>query len=589
MSFADLLRPTRRAAPAGRAEPTSVAEAPPLAPNAPHDESAFVAIRETIDLLESDLAAMIRDAQRAADSVRTEIQASAGALSTIRERSEAMAQMSRNAERDSKQLAAATEELAGSSGEIGRQVREAGGLTDDASKAAEDAGRSVDGLRASSGEIGNVVSLISAIAKQTNLLALNATIEAARAGEAGKGFAVVASEVKSLSVETQKATEEIARKIDQLRHDAANSIAAVTRITGAIEAIRPVLSAVAAAVEQQVSTTAELSRSAIQTSEFVTTVADGAIAIEAGAVEATRRSEAIDKASTEAALLSQKLQTRFVIFLRQTEFGDRRRDDRLPCDLSVVLRGPKGEVRCKTVDLSPGGVMVNAEAEVAAVGTTLQVEIERIGACRARLVGRSRLGHHFHFQAPDAAFTAALTARLGAIRDENKEFVDRAVAAAQAISKAMEAAVESGQIAREALFDNTYTRIEGSDPVQYRSRFLDVLERILPAIQEPVLASDKRMTFCATVDRNAYLPVHNKIYSQPQRAGDPAWNMANCRNRRIFDDRAGLAAARNGRPYLIQSYPRDMGNGVTVMMKEIDAPITVFGKHWGGLRTAYRL
>jgi methyl-accepting chemotaxis protein len=65
--------------------------------------------------------------------------------------------------------------------------------------------------------------------------------------------------------------------------------------------------------------------------------------------------------------------------------------------------------------------------------------------------------------------------------------------------------------------------------------------------------------------------------------------MANARNRRIFDDRAGLTAARNVRPYLIQNYPREMGNGVTIMMREIDAPIRVFGKHWGGFRTAYRL
>ena len=91
------------------------------------------------------------------------------------------------------------------------------------------------------------------------------------------------------------------------------------------------------------------------------------------------------------------------------------------------------------------------------------------------------------------------------------------------------------------------------------------------------------------VDRNAYLPVHNRIYSKPQRADDVAWNTANCRNRRIFDDRAGLCAARNVRPFLIQSYPRDMGNGVTVMMREIDAPVRVFGKHWGGFRTAYKL
>jgi methyl-accepting chemotaxis protein len=83
--------------------------------------------------------------------------------------------------------------------------------------------------------------------------------------------------------------------------------------------------------------------------------------------------------------------------------------------------------------------------------------------------------------------------------------------------------------------------------------------------------------------------VHNAIYSRPQRRGDIAWNTKHSRNRRIFDDRAGLAAGRNTRPYLIQTYPRDMGDGATIMMQEIDAPIRVHGKHWGGFRTAYRL
>ena len=55
------------------------------------------------------------------------------------------------------------------------------------------------------------------------------------------------------------------------------------------------------------------------------------------------------------------------------------------------------------------------------------------------------------------------------------------------------------------------------------------------------------------------------------------------------DDAAGLAAGRNLRAYLVQTYARDMGNGKMVMMREIDVPIRVKGRHWGGFRTAYRL
>ena len=90
-------------------------------------------------------------------------------------------------------------------------------------------------------------------------------------------------------------------------------------------------------------------------------------------------------------------------------------------------------------------------------------------------------------------------------------------------------------------------------------------------------------------DRNAYLPTHNHVFAEPQRPGEPVWNAANCRNRRKFDDRAGLAAARNTKPVLLQSYQRDMGDGRLVMLKEVDAPVMVRGRHWGCLRLAYKL
>jgi methyl-accepting chemotaxis protein len=161
--------------------------------------------------------------------------------------------------------------------------------------------------------------------------------------------------------------------------------------------------------------------------------------------------------------------------------------------------------------------------------------------------------------------------------------------AGAALTRIFEGAVASGAISIDDMFDTDYVEIPGSNPLQHRTRILDWADHALPPFQEAFLARDPRMVFCAMIDRNGYLPVHNKIYSHPQRPGEVAWNTAHSRNRRIFNDAAGLAAGQNQRSYLIQSYARDMGNGKTVMMREIDVPVRVNGRHWGGFRTAYKL
>jgi methyl-accepting chemotaxis protein len=140
-----------------------------------------------------------------------------------------------------------------------------------------------------------------------------------------------------------------------------------------------------------------------------------------------------------------------------------------------------------------------------------------------------------------------------------------------------------------SLFDRQYAAIPGTDPVQYMTRFTEFTDAVLPPIQEGAPEADERIAFCAAVDENGYLPTHNRKFSQRPRPGDPTWNTANCRNRRIFNDRVGLAAGRNKEPFLLQTYRRDMGGGQFVLMKDISAPIIVNGRHWGGLRLAIRV
>jgi methyl-accepting chemotaxis protein len=564
-----------------------ILEGAPLSPDAVDRLSA---IRETIDLLELDLGAMIRAVELAADKVQLGARASAESLGAIQNQTETLAAKSQDAKFNAVQFAQSSEELAQSFSEVGHSVREADTLAREAGDATSAATRTIDGLRSSSSEIGKVAALIEKITKQTNLLALNATIEAARAGDVGKGFAVVAAEVKALSVQTQQATDEIKNKISMLQKDAGALIAAVQQIAQVIDSIRPLFSAVASAVEQQIVTANNLSTTANQTSSFVAAVADGASEIQVAATGATANAASVDGSGKDVATLAQKLKTRFTIFLRQTEIGDRRQHDRLPCDLAISLKGRFGAIEGHTADISEGGVLMRLDdAHSIATGDTVESDIAGLGRCRLEVVNHSHLGLHLRFVDLTPQARAALHGKLQAIQAENREFIERAIATAERISGLFEDAIARGAITQDQLFDNEYVPIEGTNPVQHRTRFLEWIETALPGVQDALHASDERMIFCAAVDRNGYLPVHNRIYSQPQRSGDVAWNTANSRNRRIFDDRAGLSAARNTRHYLIQNYPRDMGKGVTIMMQEIDAPIRVNGKHWGGFRTAYRL
>jgi methyl-accepting chemotaxis protein len=565
----------------------------PVAPKGQVGADSTVAvggIRETINLLESDLGAMIGEVQRACERVCREAEGSAAATDSITQKTESLVHRAGTASRDVMQLAAAIEELARASDGIGSQVRRADDLTGEADESAALAGRGVEGLKQSSTQIGHVLSLISTVARQTNLLALNATIEAARAGDAGRGFAVVASEVKKLSQETQKATEEISQKINTLHTDAAACFEAVQRITEVVKVLRPLFKEVASAVQQQSAATTAVARNATETLRFADTVSEGASEIREAAAGASAYVKSVDQHGKGVIALAEKLKMRMTIFLRQSEAGDRRRHDRLPCEIGVELQTDAAVIRGRTADISEGGalVRVNPVPSIAS-GTILQAKLDGIGVTRVRLANSSSLGLHLEFVEMGSGARAALEHKLASIREESREFISRAVDVANDISRLLEGLVEQGKLTPEDLFDNDYVAIEGTDPVQYRTRFLTVLEDVLPPIQEALLASDQRMVFCAAVDRNGYLPVHNRKYSFPQRPGKQAWNIANARNRRIFDDRAGLAAARNVRPYIIQVYPRDMGDGVTILMREIDAPIRAFGKHWGGFRSAYKL
>jgi methyl-accepting chemotaxis protein len=158
---------------------------------------------------------------------------------------------------------------------------------------------------------------------------------------------------------------------------------------------------------------------------------------------------------------------------------------------------------------------------------------------------------------------------------------------ARRITQRFEDAVARGEIRLEQLFDENYREIRGTDPKQYMTDYVEFTDRVLPEIQDPIQKSDPRIVFCVAWAKGGYLPTHNPNYRLPQ-GKDPVWNNANCRNRRLFSDRAVKKVAANTRVFLLQTYRRDMGGGNFVLMKDLSSPIVVRGRHWGAFRMGFR-
>ena len=158
---------------------------------------------------------------------------------------------------------------------------------------------------------------------------------------------------------------------------------------------------------------------------------------------------------------------------------------------------------------------------------------------------------------------------------------------AKRISAAFESAIERGEITLDRLMDENYREVPGTDPKQYLTNYVEFTDRILPPIQDPLQKADARIVFCVAWAKGGYLPTHNPNYRLPQ-GRDPVWNNANCRNRRLFNDRAVKKVAANRKPFLLQTYRRDMGGGNFVLMKDVSSPILVRGRHWGAFRMGFR-
>jgi methyl-accepting chemotaxis protein len=256
---------------------------------AARDADAKIQRGQRVDSITREFESLIGELVGSLSSASTELEASAGTLTSTAERAQELttlvAAASEEASTNVQSVASATEEMSSSVNEISRQVQQSARMANEAVDQARTTNDRVGELSKAATRIGDVVELINTIAGQTNLLALNATIEAARAGDAGRGFAVVASEVKALAEQTAKATGEIGQQISGIQSATQQSVNAIKEISGTIEKLSEISSTIAAAVEEQGAATQEISRNVQQAAQGTQQVSSNITDVQRGASE----------------------------------------------------------------------------------------------------------------------------------------------------------------------------------------------------------------------------------------------------------------------------------------------------------------
>lgn len=175
------------------------------------------------------------------------------------------------------------------------------------------------------------------------------------------------------------------------------------------------------------------------------------------------------------------------------------------------------------------------------------------------------------------------------LSSEDLEFVDLAKEEARAITEVTEAAIASGALSMDALFDTDYQPVEGSNP----PRFTTKLTRWAEQNWQPIIESMKAqrpdaILSCVPTSREGFLPIHLKEFSRKP-TGDLAHDTKHCRNGRILLGGIDDIAKASDQDYMMAVY-RHEGDGKTFKtVRNVYVPLRINGRRWGDAEIAYSI
>ena len=169
---------------------------------------------------------------------------------------------------------------------------------------------------------------------------------------------------------------------------------------------------------------------------------------------------------------------------------------------------------------------------------------------------------------------------------QDSALVERAVAHAQNLTKAVEAAIAAGEISMEDVFDQNYVPVPGTNPQLYRSRISDWADRNWRPIIDSVVAEGGPIKMCSPADMNGFLPTHVSDRSRKP-TGNVTHDTTYCRNGRILLDAIDKKAKRSNAPYMMAVYRQEGDGRNYVVVRNVYVPLYINGRRWGDSELAY--
>lgn len=152
-----------------------------------------------------------------------------------------------------------------------------------------------------------------------------------------------------------------------------------------------------------------------------------------------------------------------------------------------------------------------------------------------------------------------------------------ALTGARAMSEIMYYMNKSTMLTTEDIFDSNYSEIPGSNPKKFHTRYDMLFDRWIQDIEDQFL-QDSEVEFAILIDKNGYVPTHNKKYSLPQ-TNNYARDVIYSRSKRNFYAYEGIKRilSYDGDSAIKELYQRDTGE----TLWNIGAPVRMYGKQWG--------